>query len=515
MSRTLGALFHDGVPGLAVAVDDVLSGDIAAPALHPAPIVLRPAYHDQVSALVRIARREGICLYQRGGGWSYTGGYTPGPAPSALIDSRALTGIEIKSDKVVVGAGTTWATLYDELAAAGLRVLSFGPLSGLGATVGGGVAQDGGFFGAAGHGALGDDTICGGTLITGTGDDYTLRRADRVLDFAAPQPLAGDCGAFGLHTSVALRVMPMPTHTRFASFHFLDGSAAYSTLARLAGIAHLGEAYVFDPGTHANLARTGFSVIESSTIAGDLLRGTGGLLARLGGLLQTARAGGAFMADLQWSLHVSCDGSEAETAATYDLVTRLALAAGGAIIADTIPRVTRARPFRRIKALLGPDGERWLPVHGVFPAELAVAGLAAVQRVLAEARADMAAHGVRCVILGVLMGRRVIVEPQLFWPDALTSVHRRMALPDQVASYGGQPPRPRVREFALQMRRQLIAALDGAGASHFQIGRIYAAHPGVPSSVREAWTALKARFDPDNIINPGVLGLGQTTARAG
>ncbi len=504
---TVGALFAC-VPGLAVSSDAaecaVLSGDIAAPATHPAGAVLRPSHQEQVVDLVRAARREGVRLYPRGGGWSYTGGFAPNVGPAALVDCTGLDGVAIDRDGGVasVGAGVTWAVLHDTLAAAGLRARSFGPLSGLGATVGGGAAQNGGFFGAAAHGAFGDGGICGGTLVDGTGAMRELTPEDRADGSLAPQPLVGDCGAFGIRTRVVVRTMPMPTATQFASFDFRDGAAAFAVLASLAGRPGLGEAYVFDPGTHANLARTGFSVIESATMAGDLLRGPGGLFARLGGLARTARAK-ALVGELHWSLHVSVDGSETEATAGIEAVARRALAAGGEAIPDVIPRVTRARPFRRIKALLGPDGEVWLPLHGVFPAERAAAGLAAAQAVLAEAGADMAAHGVRCVMLGVLMGRRVIVEPQLSWHDALSAVHRRLAQPDQVAAYGGRAARPEARACALALRKRLTAALDSAGAEHFQIGRTYAG----PAGARASWLALKARFDPDGIMNPGVLGL--------
>ncbi len=346
------------------------SADLSGPAIHPAGVVLRPADQDQVQRLVRVARAHAIALFPRGGGWSYTAGYRPDGG--AIVDVSRLQSIAIDAagGTVEAGAGVTWATLHEALAAAGLRIPSFGPLSGLGATVGGGAAQNGGFFGNAGHGALGDGTVCGGVLVTGTGEAVRLGPEDRLDGKAAPQPLVGDCGAFGIRTAVVLRTMPIPAETGFASFDFPDGPIAIRVLAGLAGIAALGEAYVFDPGTHANLARTGFSVIESAEIAGDLLRGGqgSGLLARLGGLVRTARAGKAFVADLRWSLHVSFDGTAMGVAAARADVTERALAAGGEPIPDVIPRVTRARPFRRIKALLGPDGEAWLPCHGVFPA---------------------------------------------------------------------------------------------------------------------------------------------------
>ena len=323
----------------------------------------------------------------------------------------------------------------------------------------------------------------------------------------APQPLVGDCGAFGIRSTVVLRTIPIPPVTAFASFDFPTGADAIGVMCTLAGIPNLGEAYVFDPGSHANLAKSGFSVIESAELAGDLLRAKGGLIARLGNMVRTARVGKAFVADLAWSLHVSFDGSQAEVAAARATVTDQALAAGGEIIPDVIPRVTRARPFRRIKALLGPAGEAWLPLHGVFPVSGGLAALAAAKAELARSAAVMAEHGITTVLLATLLGQRMIVEPQIFWPDSLGPAVRRMALPQQVSDYGDRPDNLPARKAAHDLRERLKLALDEAGATHFQIGRAYAAHPGTPPATQAAWRALKQRFDPDRIMNPGALGL--------
>jgi D-lactate dehydrogenase (cytochrome) len=507
------AAFRSALPALAMTTDAdscaVLSSDIAAPAAQPAAVVLQPATPDQVAHIVRVARREGIALHPRGGGWSYTGGYTPADRPAAMVDARLLHGITIDRDAAAAtaGAGTSWADLHTALEAQGLRAASFGPLSGIGATVGGSAAQNGGFFGAAGHGAMGDGGIQGGTMVLGTGEPYSLSLADRAEGQAAPQPLVGDCGAFGIRTDVTIRTIPAPAATRFSSFDFASGEAALSVLISLVGRPNFGEAYIFDPGTHRNLARSGFSVIESAGLAGDLLGGRGSLLGRIGSLVRTARAGKAFVADLSWSLHLSFDGTAAEIAAAASDAMHIAHAAGGEIVPDVIPRVTRARPFRRIKALLGPDGEAWLPVHGVFAPSQAQPALAAVERALTEADATMQQHQVRVAILMVMMGARIIIEPQLFWPDALSPVLRRMAQPEQVARFGDRPANATARRVAHDLRRRLIDVLDKASASHFQIGRSYAGHPGVPVAARQVWATLKQRFDPDHIMNPGALGL--------
>jgi len=504
--------FRSAIPSLAV-VDDpqecaLASSDIAGPGAATAAAILRPDSEEQAAAIVSVARREGCALFPRGGGWSYTGGYTPSQSPAAIVDAGLLRTISVERDaaRVTAGAGATWAALDDALNAAGLRVPSFGPLSGIGATVGGLTAQDGGFFGTAGHGPVGESSIISSTIVAGTGETVKLTASDRADGIFAPQPLAGDCGAFGLRTAVTLAVMPRPATAKFGSFAFSQGEDALAALVSLAGIPGLGEVYVFDPGVHANLARGGFSLSEGASFASDLLAAGHGL-SGLADVVRAARWTRSGIADIGWSLHVCVEGDDEAAREALAEAARSALTGGGQPMPDVIPRVTRARPFRRIKALLGPEGELWLPLHGVFGLADAARGLSAVKTTLAEWAGAMRTHEIRAAILMTLMGRRVVIEPQLFWPDALSPLHRRFCQPDQVAAFGDRPARPAARAAVLDLRRALIDAIDRAGAGHFQIGRSYSSSPGVSAAARERWASWKQRLDPDRIMNPGVLGL--------
>jgi glycolate oxidase len=117
--------------------------------------VVRPADTVQLAAAVAAATRAGHAVVARGGGMSYTGGYTQGSPGAVLIDTAAMDRIlDINTEdmKVTVEAGCTWAKLYGALKPLGLRTPFWGTLSGLKATVGGGMSQNCLFWGSARHG---------------------------------------------------------------------------------------------------------------------------------------------------------------------------------------------------------------------------------------------------------------------------------------------------------------------------------------------------------------------------
>jgi len=425
-----------------------------------------------------------------------------------MVEMSGLDGTTVEANGcVTAGAGVTWNALDQALAAQGLRVPSFGPLSGIGAQIGATAAQNGGFFGAAAYGAIGEDSIAAVTLVDGRGERRSLTQADRHDPILAPQPLAGDCGAFGIKTAVTLKTMRRPEATLFASFALRDSGAMARAMAALAGLPGLGEVFAFDAGVHQNLAATGFTVLEAAGIAGDLLGAKGSWTDRLGGLIRTARAGKAHLADIAWSLHVSIDGTTAAAEEVRAEAARRIAAHDGEAIPDVIPRVTRAKPFRPIKALVTPHGERWLPAHGLVEADKAAPLVAALESVLAASAAERESQRMRFGFLVALFGRRITIEPQLYWPDALSAYTHALAQPDQVKRFGATPANEGGRALAARLRAQLIATLDAANAGHFQIGRTYAARPGVPEAARATWPALKQKYDPDRIMNPGALGL--------
>ncbi|MGE0734182.1 MAG: FAD-binding oxidoreductase [Alphaproteobacteria bacterium] len=463
-----------------------------------ADAVVRPGTVDELAAVVRAATSNGIAVFPRGGGYTYTGCYSPDRNRSIVLDLQRLdriVEIDAINDSVTVEAGVTWGKLFDALDAKGLRVPSFGPLSGYGATVGGSASTDASFFGSASYGAIGDHVL-----------DLDVVAADgRIVKSAGNKLFVGDCGALGVKARVTLRTIKRPGATVFASFAFADAAGWANGLIALKGLPGLGEAFGFDPGTHRNLTKTGFSVLESTAIAGDLLRARGNWFDKLSGLVRTARAGKAFIADLQYSLHLAIDGAdEAAAQASRDEAGRILAGHGGELIPDVIPRVTRSRPFRPVKSFLGPDGENWMPVNAILPLANGAAAVAAIETMVKSRRDALDHYGIRTTILTLLTKDKMIVEPQIFWPDRLNTFHRRMGLPDMVAAHGEDPENRTARMAAHALRDVMRETLDRFDAAHYQIGRYYQPEREPNQAARRA---LKAELDPKRLINPGVLGL--------
>ena len=138
------------------------STDIYASGALPAAVV-RPSSTADVAQVVQLAVAEGVAVVPRGGGASYTDGYTPAEAGSISIDTSRMNRILEINERdmyVIAQVGVTWAALNEALAAKGLRTPFYGPFSGLQATVGGSLSQNSvtwgtGVFGVSGETPLG------------------------------------------------------------------------------------------------------------------------------------------------------------------------------------------------------------------------------------------------------------------------------------------------------------------------------------------------------------------------
>jgi D-lactate dehydrogenase (cytochrome) len=195
-----------------------------------AEIVVQPGSVEELTTAVTIANGAGLAVVPRGGGMSYTRGYTPERAATVLIDLRRLNHIsEINTEDMYVTAecGCTWEQLYTTLRSHGVRTPYWGPLSGRYATVGGALSQNSLFYGSARYGTVADSVLGLEVVLTGgkhlrTGSGASTARSPFFRYFGPDLTglFLSDTGAFGIKAKAALKLIPLPAVTVSASFAF-------------------------------------------------------------------------------------------------------------------------------------------------------------------------------------------------------------------------------------------------------------------------------------------------------
>lgn len=492
------------------------SADIFAHGARPLAL-LAPASVAQLQALVRIAAAAGLPVLARGGGASYTQGYLCAAEAALLVDLRRLNAIvEINEDDayVTVEAGVTWAALDHALAAHGWRTPFRGPFSGAVATVGGTMAQHGISHGSGAHGVSAASVTALDVVLA---DGSMLRTGAPLLNGAPFQRHAGpdltglflgDCGAFGIKARISLALLRAQPHHAALSFGFDSWDALHAGM-RAAAREHVDDTHF---GLDARMVRGQLKrprgLVATLRAAQRVWRNTPGLRAPLVQLLRMALRGERGLAGAPFLAHYIVEGGSAREAQERAARLRRAMAPHGREIGNTIPTVVRSQPFERMFHVLGPDGERWVPVHGLMPHSRVPAFHAALQQWLAHHAEALHEHGVwigtlvECVGAGGFM-----VELGLYWPDAPNAYHRATVAPQALARLHAHPPQPALQRWIALLREELIQLYRAHGAVHFQIGRTYPYADVMDATGLGVVRGLKAVLDPQHRMNPGVLGL--------
>ena len=223
----------------------------------PAVAVVRPGNTDELCAVVKSLTAAGHAVIPRGGGMSYTSGYVPALTGSVIVDlgrmDRIIT-IYKEDMYVTVESGCTWKALHEALENSGLRTPFWGTLSGIKATVGGGLSQNSIFWGSGQFGSAVDSVIsldvvlADGSLVT-TGSGAQINGSPFFRHFGPD--LTGlftcDTGALGFKARVTLRLIPKLPAKQYVAFDF---KTAADTISAMSDIGRMGlamECFGFDP----------------------------------------------------------------------------------------------------------------------------------------------------------------------------------------------------------------------------------------------------------------------------
>lgn len=479
--------------------------------------VVRPGSAAEVARVVQLALENNLSLVPRGGGASYTDGYTPAEADAILIDTSRMNRIlEINETDMYVTAqsGVTWAALNDALKAKGLRTPFYGPFSGIAATVGGSLSQNSvswgtGVFGVSAESVLGFEVVLGNGQILHTG---TWGSANSLPFFRHYGPdltglFTGDTAAFGIKTAVTLRLIKRPAEFLGLSFGFKDfeSLAAGMTAAAKEGLntinfgldprlqgGQLGKATVSD-GLHAALA-----VLKSSRNPFD-------------GLVQVAKiglAGRSFLKGTIFSAHYIVEGVDKAAVRASAARLRDVLNPHGAEVAATVPTVVQAMPFMPLFNIRGPKGERWVPIHGILPFSRIAAFRKDLQAYYAANAERMRAAKVEYGAMFMTVSTNAFLyEPVFYWHDIRTINHERMVPAEHLKSLPLYEDNPAGRELVQEMKSGIADLFHRHGAAHLQIGKFYPYLRGRETEATRLIREIKAIVDPQRKMNPGALGL--------
>jgi FAD/FMN-containing dehydrogenase len=480
--------------------------------------VARPGSQDELIAVVAAAYEAGVAVVTRGGGASYTGGYLPATSRSVLIDvSRLNRVLEInKNDAyVTVEPGVTWAALDAALAPFDLRTPFRGPFSGLAATVGGSISQN-----TLGHGSgtwgLSPESVIALEIVTAGGELLKTGQAGSRLGvpffrYYGPDLtglFTGDCGAFGVKARITLRLLRRRPYVGAASFSFDSFEDMQSAMAEAASFALDDKAFALD--TALQQGQIGKSADASSrfAIARAVIRAAPTTSAGVAQVIRMGLAGSAALSKAPYAAHYLLDGfSRSEIAAKIAVLRRIATRRGHEI-PNTVPTVVRAMPFAPLHNVLGPAGERWVPLHGIFPYSAVAAFHKDVNALLTAKQPAMTRLGVHVGRMFSTVGSgNFLYEPALYWKDEQTIYHRTVLDEGYRATLPKYPANPDGAALIAELRNALIDLYHRHGAGHLQVGKSYPLlrdrNPAAVSLLR----GIKRELDPKGLMNPGALGL--------
>jgi glycolate oxidase len=473
--------------------------------------IVRPDSVAAVQDAVRACAGAGVAMIPRGGGASYTDGYIS-DREHVLFDLSLLDFIEIDlaNNIVRVGAGTTWAALKAALDPLKLRTPFWGPFSGIAASIGGSVSQNSLSHGSGRHGITAQSVLGLEVVLA----DGTLMRTvpTTATRFFGPDMtglFTGDCGALGIKVSITMPLLAAAETFDSASFAFTDFTSFHRALATAQREGLEDEHFSFDLALSQGQIARQEDISAKIDIARNVMRTAPNFFAGLLQLGKMALAGGREMKVAQYTLHFIVEGVDnAEVKAKLARLREI-MVPHGYEIANSAAAFVKSMPFAPLFNLLGPKGERWVPLHGLFNHEATDHFHAAFQNFLAAEKAEMERHGLWVgTMFSGLGSHGVLYEVAIYWPDAVTAYHRRILGENYLASIPSWPASPENRAYADGFKRKLIALMSDYGATHYQIGRVYPYLDRIDPAARALISEIKRQLDPHNLMNPGALGLG-------
>lgn len=505
-----------------VATDEatcrLMSVDFSEIALERAAAVVRPASTAEVSALAQAACRHQVPLIPRGGGMSYTLGYAPARPGSVMLDMRGMNkilSIDLDNLTLTVEPGVTWAEIHAALLPTGYRVGFMGTMSGIQATVGGGLGNN-----ATGHGRgdIGDDLLGMEVVLP---DGRIIQTGGRATSPTLPvnrgygPDFTGvfihDSGAFGIKTKATFRLQRRPQGTAFVCYGFRDLTAMVDGLCAAERLGVAATNMAFSDYHHRVFSEQKPTAAEKQAMLRAIVASAPNKLALVRHLVTLALSRNmSFLKKWPYSTFSMVDAFDQASANRG----ARALAAemrrfGGAPLNQSLGIVMRAEPFMPIdKLIVGREGECSFPSNFVVPLTKGQELVAACDDFFARNQRAMAAHGVTWTKIFLVAKGQFGLEPIIYWQDRMNPLRYSVLSDGNRDKWGTRPDRAEARAFAVDLRRRLAEALEPFHPFHFQTGKYYRYRDALASAAEwDLVDGFKSLIDPPRLINPGALGL--------
>lgn len=484
----------------------------------PALAVAQPGNTKELALVVKTAVDAGHAVVARGGGMSYTSGYVPAIKDTVVIDlSRMNKVLEVNREDmyVTVESGCTWKDLQEALKGTGLRTPYWGPLSGIKATVGGSLSQNAIFWGSGQFGSAVDSVIGlevvladGSVVKTGSGAQINGSPFFRHFGPDLTGIFTCDTGALGFKAVATLRLMPELPAKQFVAFDFKNAANAVAAMSEISRRGLAMECFGFDPYLQGQRMKRESLAKDIKALAG-VMKSAGSMMGALKEGAKIAMAGRSYMNEVDYSVQIIIEErNDAAAQAMAEEVRAVGKKFGGREIENSIPKITRANPFGPVNNMVGPEGERWVPVHGLLPHSKIFQAYEAVVGMFDKHRDLLDKYEIGVGYLFATVSTNCFaLEPVFFWPDAMTEIHKRSLEPDCLARLKGFPENLDAREAVRKIRIELTELFSEMGAVHLQIGKAYRYREGLQPEAWKLVQAIKDAVDPTGKVNPKSLGL--------
>ncbi|MFJ5063499.1 FAD-binding oxidoreductase [Streptomyces nigra] len=427
----------------------------------PAAVVL-PADHDEVVAVLRVCTGHGLPVVPFGGGTSVVGGLAPaGRRPFVALDLRRMDrmlALDPVSRTATLQPGLRAPQAEALLAEHGFTLGHF-PQSYEWASIGGFAATRSSGQASAGYGRF-DEMVLGLTVATPEGTLDTGRAPRSAAGPDLRQLLLGSEGAFGVITSVTVRIRPVPQTRVYEGWRFASFEEGATALRRLA-----------QDGPRPTVLRLSD---ETETLVG---------------LAQPDAIGGGLPADAGCLAITGYEGTEEDTAHRREQAAAVLRACGGTPLGEE-------------------PGRRW--AHGRYSAPYlrdSLLDAGAFAETLETATFWSGIPGLYAAVRDALTGTLTEAgTPPLVMCHISHVYENGASLYFTVVSAQGEDPLKHW-ERAKRAANDAIIEAGGTITHHHGVGTDhrdwYVREAGALGV--EALRAVKRRLDPSGLLNPGVL----------